>query len=186
MLTAIFERYKVPPSSRQLLEMYLRDPLSVSKSVRVQMGAVLSRNQRLFDDCIVAMKEEFQLAKKMPRDVTDYELIASGDFAALRRRYKSDVQRLASSFASDQPAMIHELVERTFCRVASEPFKGEFAFRDGQPTVKQFITHTLIGQWSEMIRQQGSRDAEGDVLNPGEADRVQFEMDTDTGFLPEM
>lgn len=121
--------------------------------------------------------------------MTDYELIKSGDMAELKRRYQSYVHRLASAFAHNQPAVVDELTERTFREIASQPFTGEFAFRDGQPTVKEFITHTLIVQWSEMIRQRRAQDTAKNVLTSSDADSaplktgsVPFEMDTDTGF----
>jgi hypothetical protein len=69
MLAEIFERHEVPPAAQQSLEIYLRDPLSVSESVRVRMSDMLSNNPQLFDDCIIAMKEEFQLAKRTHHDV---------------------------------------------------------------------------------------------------------------------
>ena len=121
--------------------------------------------------------------------MTDYELIKSGDMSELKRRYLDYVHRLASAFAHNQPAVIHELTERTFNVISSEPFVGEFAFRDGHPTVKEFITHTLIVQWSEMIRQRRAQDTAKNALTSCDADcadlkadSVQFEMDTDTGF----
>ncbi len=68
MLIELFERHDVPPSAWQSLEKYLRDPLSVSEAVRVRMSAMLSIHQELLDDCIAAMNEEFQLAKRTHRD----------------------------------------------------------------------------------------------------------------------
>lgn len=68
MLLEIFERHDVPPSAWQSLEKYLRDPLSVPESVRLRMSGMLSIHQELLDDCIEAMKEEFQLAKRTHRD----------------------------------------------------------------------------------------------------------------------
>lgn len=64
MLNDIFNRYQIPPSIQQSLEKYLRDPYSVSASVRVQMNAILSQFPLLFDECIAALNEEFQMAKK--------------------------------------------------------------------------------------------------------------------------
>lgn len=64
MLTEIFGRYQIPPSVQKSLEKYLRDPYSVTASVRVQMNSILSNYPLLFDECIAALNEEFQMAKK--------------------------------------------------------------------------------------------------------------------------
>lgn len=64
MLIEIFERYQIPPSVQQSLEKYLRDPYSVSASVRVQMNSILSHYPTLFDECVAVLNEEFQMAKK--------------------------------------------------------------------------------------------------------------------------
>jgi hypothetical protein len=114
--------------------------------------------------------------------MSDHELIMSGDFAELRGRYRGYVYRLASAFANNHPAMAHELTERTFRMVASEPFVGEHAFKDGQPTVRQFITQLLVAQWSEIIKRQRTDNLKANSLTPYDADSSQIDLDPDTGL----
>ncbi|MFO1005076.1 MAG: hypothetical protein U0929_03885 [Planctomycetaceae bacterium] len=64
MLNEIFDRYQIPPSVQKSLEKYLRDPYSISASARLQMNSIMSQYPLLFDECIAALNEEFQMAKK--------------------------------------------------------------------------------------------------------------------------